>query len=157
MSFDSARLLGWLNPRLCCFIAITIENRKLRVMMPCRIPTFLPPAVYCPTQPSIETSTNCIFSCWRGAYPGLTEHLKAADLDPEVNTWRQVWLLVGPMPPCQLTPARHQLPNHTCTKGNLGMAACQCIATVHYHCHYSNSTAIVFGDGPGSDLRFQQR
>jgi len=68
-------------------------------------------AVYCPTQPSIEASTNCFFSCWRGAYPGLTAHFAAAELDPSVNTWDKIfdfhagedlgaphWLLEEPAP-----------------------------------------------------------
>ncbi|EFJ52420.1 hypothetical protein VOLCADRAFT_116082 [Volvox carteri f. nagariensis] len=48
-------------------------------------------ALYCATQPSIETSTGIVFSCWRGAYPGLTRHFGCARLDPAKNTWRQVY------------------------------------------------------------------
>lgn len=48
-------------------------------------------ALYCATQPSIETSTGIVFSCWRGAYPGLTEHFAKARLDPTKNTWAQVY------------------------------------------------------------------
>ncbi|GLI61174.1 hypothetical protein VaNZ11_003463 [Volvox africanus] len=48
-------------------------------------------SLYCATQPSIETSTGIVFSCWRGAYPGLTEHFHKARLDPTKNTWRQVY------------------------------------------------------------------
>ncbi|GFR49912.1 hypothetical protein Agub_g12020, partial [Astrephomene gubernaculifera] len=48
-------------------------------------------ALYCATQPSIETSTRITFSCWRGAYPGLSEHFKRARLDPDRNTWMQVY------------------------------------------------------------------
>eukprot|EP00240_Pyramimonas_obovata_P006996 CAMPEP_0118922838 /NCGR_PEP_ID=MMETSP1169-20130426/1617_1 /TAXON_ID=36882 /ORGANISM="Pyramimonas obovata, Strain CCMP722" /LENGTH=180 /DNA_ID=CAMNT_0006863763 /DNA_START=211 /DNA_END=750 /DNA_ORIENTATION=+ len=46
---------------------------------------------YCFTKPSIETSSEITFSCWRGAYNGLTSHFASADLDPEANTWWDVY------------------------------------------------------------------
>jgi hypothetical protein len=50
----------------------------------------LPAALYCPTNPSIETSTGVTFSRWRGAYPGAVSHFVAAKLDPGDDTWDQV-------------------------------------------------------------------
>ncbi|KAK3241757.1 hypothetical protein CYMTET_48505 [Cymbomonas tetramitiformis] len=47
--------------------------------------------LYCYTKPIIETSTDISFKCWMGAYPGLVEHFKSADLDPSINTWYKVY------------------------------------------------------------------
>ena len=30
------------------------------------------------------------FTCWMGAYPGLTEHFAKANLDPKANQWDKV-------------------------------------------------------------------
>lgn len=49
------------------------------------------PGLYCATQPSITASTNIKFSCWNGAYPGLTQHFAAASLDPKSNNWNKVY------------------------------------------------------------------
>ncbi len=32
------------------------------------------------------------FTCWMGAYPGLTEHFAKANLDPKANQWDKVTL-----------------------------------------------------------------
>ncbi|BDA47074.1 probable protein XRP2 at N-terminal half [Coccomyxa sp. Obi] len=47
-------------------------------------------ALYCATKPTIEHSHNLRFTCWMGAYPGLTEHFHKANLDPKVNQWDKV-------------------------------------------------------------------
>ncbi|KAJ9506211.1 hypothetical protein QJQ45_014617 [Haematococcus lacustris] len=48
-------------------------------------------SLYCPTNPSIETSSHITFSAWRGAYPGAVSHFAAAHLDPQINSWDQVY------------------------------------------------------------------
>ena len=39
------------------------------------------------------------FTCWMGAYPGLTEHFAKANLDPKANQWDKV--------PCSFSPQTH--------------------------------------------------
>ncbi|GLC56133.1 hypothetical protein PLESTB_001072300 [Pleodorina starrii] len=73
--------------RDCSDCTLCVAARQLRT----RDCKDLDIALYCATQPSIETSTGIVFSCWRGAYPGLTEHFKRARLDPTKNTWKQVY------------------------------------------------------------------
>ena len=46
--------------------------------------------LYCATKPTIEHSRDLRFTCWMGAYPGLTEHFHKANLDPKVNQWDKV-------------------------------------------------------------------
>ncbi|GIL81668.1 hypothetical protein Vretifemale_10675 [Volvox reticuliferus] len=73
--------------RDCSNCTLCVAARQLRT----RDCKELDISLYCATQPSIETSTGIVFSCWRGAYPGLTEHFHKARLDPTKNTWRQVY------------------------------------------------------------------
>ncbi|KAG2443109.1 hypothetical protein HYH02_009522 [Chlamydomonas schloesseri] len=73
--------------RDCRDCTLCVAARQLRT----RDCTRLDIALYCATQPSIETSTHIKFSCWRGAYPGLTQHFSNAKLDPSKNTWMQVY------------------------------------------------------------------
>ncbi|KAG2428002.1 hypothetical protein HXX76_011988 [Chlamydomonas incerta] len=73
--------------RDCRDCTLCVAARQLRT----RDCTRLDIALYCATQPSIETSTDIKFSCWRGAYPGLAEHFSHAKLDPTKNTWMQVY------------------------------------------------------------------
>lgn len=47
--------------------------------------------LYCATHPSISSSTGIRFSCWAGAYPGLTGHFALANLDPKQNNWNKVF------------------------------------------------------------------
>ena len=46
--------------------------------------------LYCATKPTIEHSSDLRFTCWMGAYPGLTEHFEKANLDPKSNQWNKV-------------------------------------------------------------------
>ena len=46
--------------------------------------------LYCATKPTIEHSSDLRFTCWMGAYPGLTEHFDKANLDPKSNQWNKV-------------------------------------------------------------------
>ena len=48
-------------------------------------------SLYCSTKPIIETSAGVTFKPWNGAYAGLTSHFTAAGLDPEVNTWFDIY------------------------------------------------------------------
>lgn len=73
--------------RDCKDCTLNVATRQLRT----RDCANLKIGLYCATQPSIETSTCVEFSCWRGAYPGLTQHFGAAKLDPSKNTWMQVY------------------------------------------------------------------
>lgn len=47
--------------------------------------------LYCATQPSINSCSNVRFNCWMGAYPSLTSHFLAANLDPKQNNWNKVY------------------------------------------------------------------
>lgn len=73
--------------RDCTDCSVHVASRQIRT----RDVKNMKFAVYCPTQPSIEASTHCSFSCWRVAYPGLTAHFQAAELDPATNTWDKVF------------------------------------------------------------------
>ena len=46
--------------------------------------------LFCATQPSITACSGIRIACWAGAYPGLTEHFAAANLDPNSNHWSKV-------------------------------------------------------------------
>jgi len=46
--------------------------------------------LYCCTQPSISGCSDVRFGCWMGAYPMLTAHFAAANLDPQANNWDKV-------------------------------------------------------------------
>ena len=46
--------------------------------------------LYCATKPTIESSKDIRFTCWMGAYPGLTQHFSKANLDPKANQWDKV-------------------------------------------------------------------
>ena len=43
--------------------------------------------LYSATKPTIEHSSELRFTCWMGAYPGLTQHFEKANLDPKSNQW----------------------------------------------------------------------
>lgn len=47
--------------------------------------------LYCATQPSLNGCTGITIGCWAGAYPGLTSHFMAANLDPKANNWIKVY------------------------------------------------------------------
>lgn len=47
--------------------------------------------LYCCTQPSITGCSAIRFGCWMGAYPMLTAHFAAANLDPQANNWDKVY------------------------------------------------------------------
>ncbi|DBA96359.1 TPA: hypothetical protein ACH3X3_002534 [Trebouxia sp. C0006] len=47
--------------------------------------------LYCCTQPSISGCSDVRFGCWMGAYPMLTAHFAAANLDPQANNWDKVY------------------------------------------------------------------
>ncbi len=72
-------------------------------------------ALYCATKPTIEHSHNLRFTCWMGAYPGLTEHFHKANLDPKVNQWDKVRAAAASQPEsfaCQQPPfSQSQLPS----------------------------------------------
>ncbi len=48
--------------------------------------------LYSATKPTIEHSSDLRFTCWMGAYPGLTGHFDKANLDPKSNQWDKVFL-----------------------------------------------------------------
>ncbi|GAB4819794.1 hypothetical protein N2152v2_006840 [Parachlorella kessleri] len=47
--------------------------------------------LYCATQPSLSGCAGITISCWAGAYPGLSAHFLAANLDPKANHWNKVY------------------------------------------------------------------
>lgn len=49
--------------------------------------------LYCATQPSLSSSRGIRIAPWAGAYPGLTAHFAAANLDPSAaaNHWNKVY------------------------------------------------------------------
>ncbi|KAL3155130.1 hypothetical protein ABBQ38_011187 [Trebouxia sp. C0009 RCD-2024] len=47
--------------------------------------------IYCCTQPSITGCSKIRIGCWMGAYPTLTAHFAAANLDPQANLWDKVY------------------------------------------------------------------
>jgi hypothetical protein len=47
--------------------------------------------LYCATGPSLSGCTGIRISCWAGAYPGLTAHFAAANLDPRNNHWLDIY------------------------------------------------------------------
>lgn len=55
--------------------------------------------LYCATQPSLSGCTGITIGCWAGAYPGLSAHFAAANLDPKANNWNKVRAWVGPRGP----------------------------------------------------------
>ena len=48
-------------------------------------------ALYCATNPSVRGSSGLRFKTWTGAYPKLTQHFAAANLNPADNKWDKVW------------------------------------------------------------------
>jgi len=68
-----------------CKIMVACRQVRLRDCHECEL------LLYCPTQPALELSDDIKIGCWTGAYPGLTEQFKKADLDPSVNTWNKVY------------------------------------------------------------------
>lgn len=46
--------------------------------------------LYCATQPSLSCCSGITIACWAGAYPGLSAHFAAANLDPKQNHWSNV-------------------------------------------------------------------
>ena len=46
--------------------------------------------LYCATRPTIQDCSSVRFSCWMGAYPTLSGHFAAANLDPQSNMWDKV-------------------------------------------------------------------
>jgi hypothetical protein len=56
--------------------------------------------LYCATKPTIVGSKDIRFTCWMGAYPGLTEHFVRANLDPKANQWDKVGLIVATLHMC---------------------------------------------------------
>lgn len=59
-----------------------------------------PPAagLYCATRPTIQDCSSVRFSCWMGAYPTLSGHFAAANLDPQSNMWDKVQPAHVPLP-----------------------------------------------------------
>lgn len=47
--------------------------------------------LYSSTQPAISASSGIRIACWSGAYPMLTQHFAAANLDPNTNQWNKVY------------------------------------------------------------------
>jgi len=72
--------------RDCKDCKIQVACRQLRLRDCQRLDIGL----YCFTKPALETSSEIAFSCWRGAYHGLTEHFAQANLKPEASTWWDV-------------------------------------------------------------------
>mmetsp|Transcript_18560 Transcript_18560/g.60486 ORF Transcript_18560/g.60486 Transcript_18560/m.60486 type:complete len:411 (-) Transcript_18560:1778-3010(-) len=68
-----------------CTIYVACRQLRTRDCENCTI------SLYCATDPIIETSKDITFSCWMGAYPGLSEQFVAANLDPLANNWRKVY------------------------------------------------------------------
>lgn len=48
-------------------------------------------SLYCATGPTLSGCSAIKISCWPGAYPGLTQHFAAANLDPFKNQWSKVY------------------------------------------------------------------
>ena len=48
-------------------------------------------ALYCKTEPIVETSHNVEFRPFNGSYDGFDEHMKAANLDMNTNKWKKVF------------------------------------------------------------------
>ena len=55
-------------------------------------------ALYCATSPSVRGSSGLRFKTWTGAYPKLTEHFQAAQLDPANNKWDKARAQTGSPP-----------------------------------------------------------
>ncbi|KAL4424674.1 hypothetical protein ABPG77_004481 [Micractinium sp. CCAP 211/92] len=47
--------------------------------------------LYSSTQPAISGCSGIRIACWSGAYPLLTQHFAAANLDPNNNQWNKVY------------------------------------------------------------------
>ncbi|KAI3430748.1 hypothetical protein D9Q98_009160 [Chlorella vulgaris] len=47
--------------------------------------------LYTSTQPAIAGCSGIRIACWAGAYPQLTQHFAAANLDPLNNQWNKVY------------------------------------------------------------------
>ena len=57
--------------------------------------------LYCATRPTIQDCSSVRFSCWMGAYPTLSGHFAAANLDPQSNMWDKVRPADGLLEPLQ--------------------------------------------------------
>lgn len=62
--------------------------------------------LYSATKPTIEHSSELRFTCWMGAYPGLTQHFEKANLDPKSNQWDKVHSFGGPLDTCSVPVRR---------------------------------------------------
>ncbi|GMH35716.1 hypothetical protein BSKO_03584 [Bryopsis sp. KO-2023] len=73
--------------RDCTDCVVSVAARQLRL----RDCQNIELGVYCSTQPALESSKSINFTPWMGAYPGLTGHFSAANLDPTINSWDRVY------------------------------------------------------------------
>jgi len=73
--------------RDCEDCVFTVACKQLRTRDCKRCIIFL----YSKTEPVIETSSDLTFAPFNGSYPGLSEHFKAANLDPAVNLWQKIF------------------------------------------------------------------
>lgn len=67
-----------------CQIAVACQQLQVKNSSDTEI------GLYCATKPTIESCSDIRFTCWMGAYPGLTQHFSKANLDPKANHWDKV-------------------------------------------------------------------
>jgi len=67
-----------------CLVAVAAQQFQARDCVDAEF------GLYCATAPAVAGCAGLRFSCWMGAYPGLTSHFAAASLDPLRNAWDRV-------------------------------------------------------------------
>ena len=68
-----------------CQVAVACQQFQAKGCDRCQF------GLYCATGPTLSGCTAIKVSCWSGAYPGLTAHFAAAQLDPTKNQWNKVY------------------------------------------------------------------